>query len=97
MEINDAGAMGTRIEKISTKIDLDGNDAKISDFYLKGYQGTVTGNVNVKKLFKGKIGAVDQKNAYLFGEVKADKIAINNIIDDDFVNNIIIMFFKKRQ
>ncbi|MBC7473573.1 MAG: hypothetical protein H7263_04725, partial [Candidatus Sericytochromatia bacterium] len=82
IEIDDGTIMSSKFNRLSTKVNLDGHDARLSELYLKAYQGNVIGDLTVKKIFKGKIGAVDNKNAYFMGNIKANNISINNIVDD---------------
>ncbi|MFN8575745.1 MAG: hypothetical protein U0354_02700 [Candidatus Sericytochromatia bacterium] len=82
IDIEKGSIYGANIDKVNTKVFVSKNDVTLKDIYIKAYNGKVSGNLVVNKLFKGEIGKVDTKNAYFSGDLKADKISIDKVLYD---------------
>lgn len=82
INIDNGSIYGTNIEKVNTRIIVDKNDLKLRNLYIKAFDGKVTGDLNINKLFKGEIGKVDVKQAYFQGDLKADKLDVGKVLTD---------------
>ncbi len=82
IDFKNLGVYGAKIERVSTKLNADKDNLKVQNFYLKAYDGKVTGDININKLFKGNLGKIDNKNAYYSGLLKVDRINMSDILSD---------------
>lgn len=82
LDIKNGTIYGANIDQVNTKVFVNKNDARLKDFYLKAYDGKVTGNLSINKLFKGELGKTDVKNAVYLGDFKVDKINVGKVLTD---------------
>ncbi len=82
INIQNGTFLNSNVSNLSSKIHMNEHDLVLTDFKGKAYDGTVTANLIIKDLFKGKIGEANIKTAHYLGNIKAEGINADTIIND---------------
>lgn len=69
------------IDNLSTKFEVNNNDIKITNLFLKALDGNANGDISIKNLFKNDIAKVDIKQARFEGKVNTENVSIDKSLN----------------